>query len=131
MKRLLVIFLLLIQIPITCSSQVISNQTDQDSTVLLTTSQLKYANLIFAEHNKLLNENSLLKEQITNYNKVVADLEQIDSLKTVQLNLQAIAYSEQINKLNAQLKKNKISRNAWMIGGISVSVGLLLYGLLK
>ena len=51
---------------ITSFSQITSNNINQDSTVSIAFDQLKYTNLIFIEHEKLLIENGLLSKQVSN-----------------------------------------------------------------
>jgi len=101
--------------------------TYQDSTVLITAQQLKKTNLIFLEHKKLLNENKLLYQQINNYKLDNLTLNQIDSLKTLQLS----EYKTKVNILNQEIAKNNKSILLLKIGGVSVSIGLLLVLLLK
>jgi len=101
--------------------------TYQDSTVLITAQQLKKTNLIFLEHKKLLNENKLLYQQINNYKLDNLTLNQIDSLKTLQLS----EYKTKVNILNQEIAKKNKSILLLKIGGVSVSIGLLLVLLLK
>ena len=56
-----------------------------NSTVLITSQQLKETNLIFIEHNKLLQENTLLNKQLYNYKEESLTLNKLDSIKTQQL----------------------------------------------
>lgn len=119
---------------ITSSSQNTSTKIDLDSIVLITPSQLKETNLIFAEHQKLLLENSLLYEQVSNYEKANQILTQADSLKSLQLDnykLLSKSYSDQISTLTNELTKKTKEAICWKVGGISVSIGLLVWLLLK
>jgi hypothetical protein len=106
-----------------------SNQINQDSIQSLTASEIKYANLIFAEHKSLLTENTLLKEQLINFEELNCNLLAVDTLRQVQL----IEYKQlnneylnQINDLNLKLKKNNNKLAYWKIGGITISVALIL-----
>lgn len=105
-----------------------------DSTVSITSDQLKYANLIFVEHKKLLEENDLLTQQVQNYQAKTDFLLRTDSLRVAQItNYQLInkTYATQIEDLNKAIKKKNRAVTCWKIGGITVSVGLVLFLLLK
>ena len=95
---------------------------------------MKETNLIFIEHNKLLQENTLLNKQLYNYKEESLTLNKLDSIKTQQLknykNL-TTAYEDKIENLNKELNKKEKSLLYWQIGGVSVSVGLALWLLLK
>ena len=107
---------------------------EQDSTVLVTTSDLKYANLIFVEHDKLLKENSLLYQQVGNYMDLNRQLVQVDSLRLHQIseyNKLNQSYVNQIDALNKEVKKKNKTIRYWQIGGVTVSIGLVLFLLLK
>lgn len=95
---------------------------------------MKYANLIFVEHKKLLEENDLLTQQVQNYQAKTDFLLRTDSLKVAQItNYQLIneTYATQIEDLNKAIKKKDLAVTCWKIGGITVSVGLVLFLLLK
>ena len=128
MKRIATLLLIIILATITCSSSNTLIITPQDSIVSITAQQLKYTNLIFIEHKKLLEENSLLCKQINNYQLEVKTLEQIDSIRKSQIINERILYENQIKDLTS--KKNK-TITLWKIGGITVSASLVLLLLLK
>lgn len=110
------------------------SQSILNDTVLITSNQLKIANLIFAEHQKLLTENSLLKIQLDNYNKENIILLKTDSLRVNQIEiLKSLSTDQttQIENLNNQLKKKSKSLLIWKVGGISVSCCLFLWLLVK
>lgn len=95
---------------------------------------MKYANLIFVEHKKLLEENDLLTQQVQNYQAKTDFLLRTDSLRIAQItNYQLIneTYATQIEDLNKAIKKKDRAVTCWKIGGITVSVGLVLFLLLK
>lgn len=95
---------------------------------------MKYANLIFVEHKKLLEENELLNIQIQNYQAKTDYLLKADSLRVAQItNYQHIneTYVTQIEDLNKAIKRKDQAVTCWKIGGITVSVGLVLFLLLK
>lgn len=90
--------------------------------------------MIFVEHRKLLIDNILLHEQVRNVIEVNNQLEQIDSLRTQEIEeYQTLtdSYLTQINALNKEVKKKTNIIRGWQIGGITVSVGLILFLLLK
>lgn len=134
MKRIVILFLTILLVRITCFSSTTSEVTRQDSIVSITSDQLKYANLIFVEHKKLLEENDLLTQQVQNYQVKTDLLLRTDSLRVSQItNYQHIneAYATQIEDLNKAIKKRDRAVTCWKIGGITVSVGLVLFLLLK
>ena len=128
MKRIATLLLIIILATITCFSSNTLKIAPQDSIVSITAQQLKYTNLIFIEHKKLLEENSLLSKQINNYQLEVKTLEQIDSIRESQIINERILYENQIKDLTS--KKNK-TITLWKIGGITVSASLVLLLLLK
>lgn len=122
-KRLLVLSSAIMLMMITCFSSTIY----KDSIIVITPIQLKNTNLIFAEHSKLLKENSLLKRQIENYKEDNKLLIKSDSVRCLEIN-----YYSDINKeLNNSLQKKNKSLFLWKIGGITVSTTLLILFLFK
>lgn len=134
MKRTLMIFLIMMLAKTISFSENISISTNQDSIVWITASDLKYANLIFVEHKKLIIDNSLLSEQVVNFTKLTDNLEQINELRLREIseykNL-TNSYLNQIDDLNKEIKKKNTTIKYWQIGGITVSVGLILFLILK
>lgn len=115
-------------------SQNTSEEIRQDSIVSITSSQLKETNLIFAEHWKLLYQNDLLLQQVKNYQKENLLLMQSDSLRVVQLqNYKRLSqvYSEEIDDLNKEISRKNKTIKSLKVGGITVTVGLMLWLLLK
>lgn len=134
MKRIVILFLTILLVRTTCFSSTTSETIEQDSIVSITSEQLKYANLIFVEHKQLLKENELLNEQVHNYQLKTDYLLQTDSLRVSQIeNYQLIndAYVQQIEDLNKAIKRKNRAVTCWKIGGITVSLGLVLFLLLK
>ena len=99
-KKLSVLLIAIILTTTTSFSSTILNGIENDSTIILTPSQLKETNLIFAEHRKLLIENRLLKDQVNNYKEDNNLLIKADSLRVSQINL----YKDWNNSLNKSLK---------------------------
>lgn len=134
MKRIAILFLIILLAKITCFSSTTLEATRHDSIVSITSDQLKYANLIFVEHKKLLGENDLLTQQIQAYQIKNKLLLETDSLRESQIiNYQHVneMYTIQIEDLNKDIKKKNRAITCWKIGGITVSVGLILFLFLK
>lgn len=134
MKRTLILLLTILLTKMFCFSKTTLNQTENDSIVCISIQDIKYANLIFAEHNKLMKDNILLSQQIENYKTLTNTLVQVDSLRIEQLNEYSILnqnYQERIEDLNKQIKKKNKTLLIWQIGGITVSTSLLLFLLFK
>lgn len=134
-----VILILLVSLLGTISSfsQTTYPKVTPDSLIVITPKQLKQTNLIFLEHQKVLKENILLNDQITNLELINANLVNVDSLRTLQVErsmLQAKLSDQAISSLNNQIKKkNKTigKLQKLSVGGITVSIGLLAFILLK
>ncbi len=134
MKRIATLLLAILLTTTICFSQTTSVETNPDSIVSVTSEQLKYANLIFVEHEKLLIENSLLNTQIGNYQSKLKLAEETDSLRLSQISQYKRineAYSLQIGELNKSLSKKDKTILGLKIGCVTVSAGIILLLLLK
>lgn len=134
MKRIVILLLTILLTTTICFSQTISTETSPDSIVSITSEQLKYANLIFVEHEKLLTENSLLNSEINNLQSKLKLSEDIDSLRLSQISQYKEinnTYALQIQDLNRSVSKKDKTILGLKIGCITVSVGLVLLLLLK
>ena len=134
MKRIATLLLAILLTTTICFSQTTSVETNPDSIVSVTSEQLKYANLIFVEHEKLLIENSLLNTQIGNYQSKLKLAEETDTLRLSQISqYKGIneAYSLQIRELNKSLSKKDKTILGLKIGCVTVSAGIILLLLLK
>ena len=134
MKKTLILLLLTMLVRISAFSSTTLNPIEQDSIVYVTTQDIKYANLIFIEHKKLIKDNALLLNQIENYKDLTNTLTQVDSLRLKQIEEYSALndkYQLQIESLNKDIKKKNKTLLYWEIGGITVSTGLLLFLLLK
>lgn len=79
-------------------------------------------------------ENEYLYEQISNLEELNIQNETIDSLRVEQISEYDKlnkSYVMQVNQLNKDIKKKNAQLKAWQIGGITVSIGLILFLLLK
>lgn len=124
-KRTWIVLLIITLTKITSFSITTSTSINQDSTVYtITPEQIKYTNLIFVEHQKLLKENSLLNEQISNYQSLHNNFIKLDSIQKDQINNQLKINYDLCKEID---KKNKVIR----IGGITVGISLILILLLK
>lgn len=134
MRKFVILSCLILLTTITCFSQNILVDESNDTVVLITPQQLKETNLIFAEHQKLLVEKKLLLNQLNNYKLDNDLLSYSDSIKSLQVdnykNL-ANSYSIQIEELNQEIQKKNKSLLTWKISSITISVGLLVWLLLK
>ena len=134
MKRITILFLTILLVRTICFSSNTSEAIRQGSIVSITSDQLKYTNLIFIEHKKLLEENKLLLQQVQNYKVKTDYLLTTDSLRVAQISnykLMNREYSMQIENLNKTIKKKDRAVTCWKIGGITVSIGLILFLILK
>lgn len=129
MKRIVILLLTILLTKIICFSNNIS--INQDSTVLITSQELKQINLIFVEHEKLREENVLLYKQINNYKEEVKTLEKVDSVRKIQITEIQQCCNERTDNLNKEIKKKNRALRAWQIGGVTLSVGLLIFLILK
>lgn len=126
-KNLLVTLLTITLTTTTSFSSTISNGIEKDSTVSITSTQLKETNLIFAEHHKLLLENQLLSEQLKNYKEDNKLLIKADSVRQAQIKV----YEDLKESLTKDLNKKNKTLLFWKIGGITISSSLLLFLLTK
>ena len=134
MRKFVILSYLILLTTITCFSQNILVNEGNDTVVLITPQQLKETNLIFAEHQKLLVEKKLLLNQLNNYKLDNGLLSYSDSIKSLQVdNYKNLtnSYSIQIEELNQEVQKKNKSLLTWKISSITISVGLLVWLLLK
>ena len=134
MKKIVTLLLTILLTTTTCFSQTTSAETSPDSIVFITSEQLKYANLIFVEHEKLLTENSLLNFKINKLQSKLKLSETLDSLRLYQISqYKGInnTYALQINDLNRSISKKDKTILGLKIGCVTVSVGIVLLLLLK
>lgn len=134
MKKYMIVFFLIL-LPKTISfSQVISSKINCDSTVLITSKQLKIANLIFIEHDYLLKTNQLLNKQLYNYklnNELLLQSDSLNRIEIYEYKLLTESYNNEIASLNKQIKNKKKTILTLEIGGITISIGLFIWLLLK
>lgn len=122
MRRILIIFAVILAAKITAFS---SNILTPDS-IPVATSDIKKANLIFVEHKRLLADNVLLTEQVSDLYKVNQSLCEIDSLRCIQIETLNNNYRNNVKKLNSELKEKDRTIKRLQVGCIAVSAGLIL-----
>ena len=95
------------------------SQTTFDST------EVKTLAIICAEHQKLSNENPLLKQQILSLEELNALYVQSDSLQKEELKI----YEEKVNSDAKKIKKLKSTQKKIIIGSSVGGIVLLIIGL--
>lgn len=126
MRKLGILLLINLLIPIVVSSQTISKNTYPkilgDSIVLITPEQLKETNLIFNEHNLLKTKVPLLERKIQVLTEINDNHSKIDSLRVQEIN----QYKANVDKLKKSIKiKNTLITG--ISSGFVVSLLLLLF----
>lgn len=126
MRKLGILLLINLSIPIAVSSQTISKNTYPkilgDSIVLITPEQLKETNLIFNEHNLLKTKVPLLERKIQVLTEINDNHSKIDSLRVQEIN----QYKANVDKLKKSIKiKNTLITG--ISSGFVVSLLLLLF----
>lgn len=126
MRKLDILLLINLLIPIAVSSQTISKNTYPkilgDSIVLITPEQLKETNLIFNEHNLLKTKVPLLERKIQVLTEINDNHSKIDSLRVQEIN----QYKANVDKLKKSIKiKNTLITG--ISSGFVVSLLLLLF----
>ena len=117
-----------------CFSQTTYPRIVSDSLILITSSQLKQTNLIFAEHQKLKSMNVQLDAKFDLQEEISSIFNQSTMIKDLQIaNLEAI---NDINKstllnINKELNQYKKKQKLLVIGGCTISASLALLLLFK
>lgn len=135
MKRRKIALLIMMLVPIYSFSQHISNPTlidtihlsipvNESELVTITDKQLKTANLIFLEHEKLSKEVPLLNEKISNLEKIDSTWQHTDSIRKSN----ELKYIETINNNNSQIKQLKKDKKI-LLGTSFTSIALFLLSL--
>lgn len=117
----------------TSFSQTTLITTENDTMICITPQQLKTANLIFLEHDRLSKENDVMQSQINALKFLYEDELRIDSLYEnviADLNLTISEREKDIKKQEKLTKRAKRWTNVWQVIGWSSSLTLLLVCLL-
>ena len=135
MKGRKIALLIMMLVPICSFSQHISNPTlidtihlsipvNEGELVTITDKQLKTANLIFLEHEKLSKEVPLLNENISNLEKINSTWQHTDSIRKSN----ELKYIETINNNNSKIKQLKKDKKI-LLGTSFTSIALFLLSL--
>ena len=122
---------------IVCFSQNTYPLILNDSLIVISPTQLKQTNLIFLEHRKLSLENSELKIQNKNYEKLIFNYQANDSVKNEQISLLTNSlgeYNSIIGEQRVQIEKLQSSKKLYKgitVGGVTISLGLLILLIVK
>ena len=132
MKRSEILFLIILLVKIIGFSQTTLIPIENDSTI--TTEQLKIANLIFIEHESLLKERELMDKQLCNYISKSNILKQ-ENILLLEQNSKHVERIADLDYKNRELNKIIKGKNNLItgltIGGVSITVGLALFLLLR
>ena len=134
MRRILIILLISIFQKTLCFSQIIYPRRVSESLILITSSQLKQTNLIFAEHQKLKSMNVQINTKFGLQEEISSMFNQSAMIKDLQIaNLETI---NDINKstllnINKELNQYKKRQKLLVIGGCTISASLALLLLFK
>lgn len=124
------ILLLSLLTPTVCSSQTTYPTIVNDSLILLTSSQLKHTNLIFAEHQMLLKKVDLLESQTQQYKLLVSNYEENDSVNKRLLEVQKEYYIGRLSSLKENLyneTKKKSLYKYGMFGTIGAAILAIIF----
>lgn len=111
-KLLLLTFLILL-------TSICSSQTLTDSTICITHHQAKVINLAFNELTRMIQLDSVTKEQLGTKDLKIAQLQAIDSMRSDQLikaNLQLAAKDKELKQLKVKIVLCKIAILATSLG---------------
>lgn len=135
MKGRKIALLIMMLVPICSFSQHISSPTlidtihlsipvNESELVTITDKQLKTANLIFLEHEKLSKEVPLLNEKISNLEKINSIWQHTDSIRKSN----ELKYIKTINNNDSKIKQLKKDKNI-LLGTSFTSIALFLLSL--
>lgn len=135
MKGKKIALLIMMLVPICSFSQHMSSPTlidtihlsipvNKDELVTITDKQLKTANLIFLEHEKLSKEVPLLNEKISNLEKINSTWQHTDSIRKSN----ELKYIKTINNNDSKIKQLKKDKKI-LLGTSFTSIALFLLSL--
>ena len=130
MRKKVILFLISLLIPILSFSQSTYPKTIGDSLIVITPLQLKKTNLIFLEHRKFKLENNELRLQTDKYKQLYSNCLVMDSINTSinsQLRTELLVRDEELQKQLKIVSRQKKQIKGLTIGGITVSVALLVF----
>ena len=130
MRKKVILFLLSLLIPILSFSEDTYPQLLSDSLVVITPSQLKTTNLIFLEHRKFKLENEELRLQTAKYKQLYSNCLVMDSINSTiseELKAELLIRDEELRRQMQTVSRQKKQMKAITIGGVTISVALLLF----
>lgn len=130
MRKKVILFLISLLIPMLSFSGDIYPKTIGDSLIVITPLQLKKTNLIFLEHRKFKLENIELRLQNDKYKQLYLNslaMDSINSLANSRLKAELIVRDEELQKQLKVASRQKRVIKTLTIGGIAVSVALLVF----
>jgi len=131
-SKFVIALLLSLLIPTVCFSQTTYPKIVNDSLILLTSSQLKQTNLIFAEHNMLLKKVDLLESQTQQYKELIKNYEHSDSVQSELLESNKIYYLGKIASLKENIVKEVKKRKIYQLGMFgSIGIAIITLVLIK
>ena len=126
MRKFVIALLLSLSMPIVSLSQNTYPIIGTDSLVTITPEQLKITNLIFNEHAYFIKENELLRNQVSDLEKLNSLYLEQDSLRCEEIERYKFAYEDSYNKYNRLNKKYKLVKGI-SLGSILILLGSLLW----
>ena len=130
MKKIIILLLINLLIPIYGFSENIYPKKLNDSLVIITADQLKLTNLKFLELEKLSKENIQLNNKIVLMDSLIVNQNKIDSININNINKLESLNTDLQNQLN---KQNKLFKLKNFLGGtvIGVTLGVLITLIIK
>ena len=129
MTRIIMLLLISLSMMTTSFSQTTLITIKNDTMICITPQQLKTANLIFLEHDRLSKENDVMQSQINALKFLYEDELRIDSLyenAITSLNLTISEREKDIKKQEKLTRRAKRWTSVWQVIGWSSSLTLLL-----
>lgn len=127
MRRYVILLVISLLTTIASFSQNTYPKNINDSLVVITAEQLKQANLIFLEHSYLLNENSVLREEVFTQDKLILNYHKMDSInkgRIITLTNQVDFANNKVEKLNKQLNNHKVY---FWVGGTALVASIIAF----
>lgn len=127
MRRYVILLVISLLTTIASFSQNTYPKNINDSLVVITAEQLKQANLIFLEHSYLLNENSVLREEVFTQDKLILNYHKMDSInkkRIITLTNQVDFANNKVEKLNKQLNSHKVY---FWVGGTALVASIIAF----
>lgn len=127
MKRSVILLVISLLTTIATFSQNTYPKNIGDSLVVITSEQLKQANLIFLEHSYLLDENNILVNKIDLQNELILNYHKMDSINranVIKLSNELDFSKSKIDRLNKQLNNHK---TYFWIGGSALVISIIAF----